>query len=86
MPARRATAAWEHHQRRRTTVSQDAGQAEAQDLGARGGKGARAVLLCRILMREELPPVEARGQRVEAGRDVAAGSIGGRRKHRSILQ
>ena len=35
---------------------------------------------------EELPPVEARGQRVEAGRDVAAGSIGGRRKHRSIVQ
>ena len=37
------------------------------------------------MLREELPPVEARGQRVEAGRDVAAGSIGGRRKHRSIL-
>ena len=37
------------------------------------------------MMREELPPVEARGQRVEAGRDVAAGSLGGRWKHRSIL-
>ena len=37
------------------------------------------------MMREELPPVEARGQRVEAGRDVAAGSIGARRKHRLLL-